>query len=159
MLWNRQEDKYLQSVLEKSISYHTTARPKSTRKVSLSAMTRSFNDVVCVDHMFRDQYSVMNVMDAASRYSVRAVVDDTSMQQAILVLDGHWITPFWTPKTVVYDRAFKNITFMKYLHDQNIETRLLPPRRHSNNFLELKHRVIRDIFLRLKEAHDRDTED
>ena len=88
-------------------------------------MTISFNEVVCVDHMFLDQYSVMHVMDADSRYSVGAVVEDTSMQKAVLVFDAHWITLFWSPQTVVYDRAFENSTFIEYLNEQDIETRFL----------------------------------
>ena len=87
LLWNGQVDKYLQSVLENCTACVTTAKPKGARKVSLSAMTRSFNEVVCVDHMFLDQYSVMHIMDAASRYSVGAVVEDTSMQKVVLVFD------------------------------------------------------------------------
>ena len=52
MLWNDHVDKYLQSTLENCTACRTTAKPKACRKVSLSAMSRSFNDVVCIDHMF-----------------------------------------------------------------------------------------------------------
>ena len=93
----------------------------------------------------------MHVMDAASRYSVGAVVEDTSMRQAIVVLDAHWVTPFWTPDVVAYDSEFKNSIFINYLKDQGIDARPLPSRRHNKNVLESKHRIIRDVFLRLKE--------
>lgn len=155
-LWNEQVEKYLQSVLERCTACLTTAKPKSSRKVSLSAMTRSFNDLVCVDHLFLDQYCVMHAMDAASRYSVGAVVEDTSMWRAILLFDAHWVTPFWTPQVVAFDRGFNNSVFVEYLQAQDIGTRPLPPRRHSKNVLESKHRIIRDVFLRLQEAAKND---
>lgn len=150
-LWNAHVDKYLQRTLEECTACRTTARPKTDWKVSLSPMSRSFNEVVCVDHMFLDQHCVMHIMDTASRYSVGAVVQDTSMREAILVFDAHWLTPFWTPLTVAYDRAFKNSIFAEYLRQQDIEARPLPPRRHNKNVLESKHKIIRDVFIRLKE--------
>lgn len=53
-------------------------------------------------------------------------------------------------KLFLFDPAFNNSEFTKYLDDHGIECRPLPPRRHNKNAIESKHKIIRDIYLRLK---------
>lgn len=113
-------------------------------------MTRSFHEVVCVDHMLLDKYCVMHITDTASYYSTDAVVDYTSMANAVVVLDPYWITPFWTPRTTIYDQAFDKKAFNTYLEDQYLEERPLSPRRLYKNVLESKRKIIHNVLERLK---------
>ncbi len=62
--------------------------------------------------------------------------------------------PFWASDAGLYDPAFKNDKFQSYLSKHSIEARPLPPRRHNKNVIESKHRVIRDIYIRLKAVKD-----
>jgi len=94
----------------------------------------------------------MHIMDTISRYSVGSVVDTTNMDQAIEVFENTWLSQFWEPEEVVFDRGFNNAPFKSFLSKYSISARALPPRRHSKNVIESKHRIIRDIFLRLKSA-------
>ena len=84
------------------------------------------------------------------RYSTGDVVDTMSMSDAINLFESLWTTPFWTPKTVLYDPAFNNTEFTDFLSAHDIEHRPIPTRRHNKNVIESKHRIIRDIYLRLK---------
>lgn len=43
-----------------------TSLPKNARKVSLSAISRCSNDVVCVDHFFIDGIILFHLMDSAT---------------------------------------------------------------------------------------------
>ena len=74
------------------------------------------------------------------------------MKDALPVLASLWMSEFWLPETVRGDTAFNNSEFKEYLKLYDISFSLIPPRRHYKNVLESKHRVFRDIFLRLKSA-------
>ena len=145
--------KYLSQLLETCQHCRVTGAPSPNRPVSLSAMSTNCNDVVCVDHFHLDDHDVFHVMDTTSRYSVSAVVESTGMEEAIQQFEICWITPFWAPQYIQGDQAFNNDIFKNYLKKQGTEFRPVPPRRHSKNTIESKHRIIRDIYLRLKSAN------
>ena len=71
-----------------------THEPKQARKVSLRYINRSFKKVVCIDHFRLVNLRICHVMDATTRYSAEAVVNNTGMEAAIGVLDSHWISYF-----------------------------------------------------------------
>eukprot|EP00178_Gracilaria_changii_P015990 TRINITY_DN4502_c0_g1_i1.p1 TRINITY_DN4502_c0_g1~~TRINITY_DN4502_c0_g1_i1.p1 ORF type:complete len:217 (+),score=18.60 TRINITY_DN4502_c0_g1_i1:155-805(+) len=144
-LWNEGVNKYLALVLENCTHCSTTSLPKSARKVSLSSISRSFNDVVCIDHLFLDDICVFHVMDTSSRYSAGCPVEGTSMENTVFAFEALWVSPFWNPKAVVFDQAFNNTLFCDYLQQYDIEKRPVSSKRHNKNILESKHIVIRDI--------------
>lgn len=47
--------------------------------VSLSALSRSFNYIVVVDHFFLDGVRLFHVMHATTRYSAVAIFDNLSL--------------------------------------------------------------------------------
>lgn len=149
-LWSYEAQKYLATELERCSRCATTSEPAKTRKVSLSTLNRELNEMVCVDHLFLEGTRVFHIMDSYSRYSAGDVVDTTAMHHAVSIFESMWITPFWTPSTVLFDQAFDNDEFKSYLDSHDIENRPIPARRHNKNVIESKHRIIRDIYLRLK---------
>jgi len=153
-IWDESVEKYLVQIMESCISCRTTALPKPSRKVSLSSMSRQFNDVVCVDHFFLDNLCIFHAMDAITRYSAGSCVPDTSMVHSILSFETLWISQFWIPSAILFDRAFKNTQFDDWMKNYGIDSNPIPPRRHNKNVLESKHRIIRDIFIRLKSANE-----
>ena len=155
-LWNEQVEKYLPLVLERYPNCQTAALPKPARKVSLSSMTREFNKVVSVDHLFLGDNCAFHIMDTKSRYSVGAVVENTNMIDAIEVFESIWLSEFWTPETVAFDQAFKTELFCQFLKKYNVEQRPYPARRHNKNLIESKHRVIHNVYLRLKSSCEND---
>ena len=106
--------------------------------------------MVCVDHMHLDDKRAILIMNSTSRYSVGDVVDTASMRNAIPLFESLWISPSWTPETVLFGPAFDNSEFIKYLKSHVIESRPIPPRRHNKNVPESQHRTIRDVRLRLR---------
>ncbi len=76
------------------------------------------------------------------------------MEAATSILDSHWISQFWAPKAIQFDQAFANERFLQFLELYGIERRPIPARRHNKNVLESKHKVIRDILLRLENGSD-----
>jgi len=151
-IWDDAVMKYLSQILEKCESCSTTALPKKSPKVSLSSMTRGFNEVVCVDHMYLEDHCVFHMMDSVTRYSSGSVVESTGMMDSIEAFESTWLNEFWMPKALTFDPAFKNKMFEKFAEKYGIALRPLPPRRHSKNVIESKHRIIRDVYLRLKSA-------
>ncbi len=97
-------------------------------------------------------------MDAATCYSVGAVVPGTGMESAIDVFDFHWISQFWASNSMQFDQAFDNKIFKNFLNVYGIESRPIPARRHEKNVLESKHKIIRDIFIRLESESDPSSE-
>ena len=70
-------------------------------------------------------------MDATTRYSVGAVVPDTSMQTAIEVLYSNLISPFWAPDSIQFDQAFASKEFNDFLSLHGINPTHVPERCHK----------------------------
>ena len=153
-LWSEEVEKCLSRVVDSCEKFVRTYEPKQARKFSLRSMNMSFNDLVCIDHFYLDILRLCHIICASTRYSVGAVVPDTGMEAATSILDSHWISQFSAPKAILFDQAFVNERFLQFLELFGIEPRPIPARRHNNNVLESKHKVIRDIFLRLENDCD-----
>lgn len=149
-IWTSDYAKYLSHLLEECQHCAVTKTPSGSRPVSLSSMSRIFNDVVCLDHFFPDNLDVLHIMDAQTRYSAGSIVPSTSMSHAIPVFESQWMSQFWPPDAVQADKAFDNNEFQQYLKVYDVSFRPIQTRRHSKNVLESKHRILRDIYLRLK---------
>ncbi len=92
-------------------------------------MSRQFNDVVCVDHMFLEENRVFHIMDSSTRSSVGSCVPDTKMIHSIQAFDSRWLSSFWPPGSVLYDPAFDNTEFEAFLKQHDIcSTPLARPR-------------------------------
>lgn len=111
-----------------------------------------------MDHMFLDKVTVFHMTDVATRFSVGAVVENTSMENVIDHIENLWFAQFWPPNYVHADGAFQNEIMDIFLSRYDVKIRPVPPRRHSKNAMEPRHRTIRSIFLRLKHAEP-DTSD
>ena len=142
--------KYLNRVVDSCENCARTYEPKQARKVSLSSLNRSFNDLVCIDHFHLGNFRICRIMCASTRCAVGAVVPYTGMESAIYGFDSHWISQLWAPAAVHFYQAFANEPFLQFLKFHGIEPRPIPARRHYKNVLESKHKVVHDIFLRLK---------
>lgn len=129
--WNDSFETYLNETVEKCTACGKTSQPRGSRKVSLSSMSREFNDVVCVDHLLLNEVCVFHGMDTVTRYPSCAVVPDTSLSAAVIEFDACWLGQFSPPATVYGDTAFDRDEFKTYLGLQNVALCPIPPRRHS----------------------------
>ena len=151
-LWRDDCYKYLSHVLESCLSCHETKLPQKAGTVSLNNISREFNQLVFVDHFFLDDLDVFYAMDAKTCYSCGAVVGSVSMKNAVTAMESNWMNHFWAPDCVQADPAFGNSEFGDYLSSLGTKFRPSPPRRHNKNAIESKHRVIRDVYIRLQAA-------
>lgn len=76
-IWTDNCEKYLSHIMEQCVNCRVVQLPSVSRKVSIRSMSRSFNDVVCVDHFFLEQNDVIHFMDAQTRYSSGLLVPTT----------------------------------------------------------------------------------
>lgn len=74
------------------------------------------------------------------------------MAHAVVAFESIWMSPFWALDAVLLDHTFNYSIFFNYLSTHVIKARPVPPRRHNKNPLEAKHKMIWNIFLRLKGA-------
>ena len=79
------------------------------------------------------------------------------MISALEVLETQWISAFWTPDSILFDQAFDNDIFKNCLSTYDTSCKPIPPRCQQKNVIESKHKVIRDIYLRLKVCSDPNT--
>ena len=152
--WNYEIQNYLTHTLSSIVECAKTYMTKQARKISLNSLNRSFNELVCIDHFNLGDIGLCHIMDATTRYSVGADVPHNSMQSAISFLDAHWISPCRTPNAIQYDLAFNNHGFSHLLYTLYILNRPMPALGHDKNFLEPKHKIRRNIFLRIKESSE-----
>ncbi len=110
-LWSTEVEKYLHRIVDSSESCSKTHEPKKARKVSLSSLNRSFNELVSIDHFHLGNLRLCHIMCASTRYSIASVVPNTGMEAAIHALEAHWISEFWAPKAIQFDQAFANELF------------------------------------------------
>lgn len=93
-------------------------------------------------------------MDAKTRYSVGCIVPSTCMKEAISAFECTWMSELWPHASVQGDQRFSCAEFTDYRRLNDIYFRPVTPRSHSKHFLELKHRILRDIYLRLKSVDE-----
>ena len=106
--WNDVVERHLKQIVEKCAGCRHTALPKATRKVSLSSLSRSFNELVCIDHFYLANLCLFHIMDTVSRYSSCSLVPSTSLNDAILAFESGWLNQFWPPTAVLGDAAFNH---------------------------------------------------
>lgn len=148
-MWSDVVSDYVGNIIESCTACRSTAPPQPSRKVSISSLSRNFNDVVCLDHFFLESLCILHCMDMATRYSSASIVSSTSLENVIMGFESSWLSQFWLPDAIQADSAFAGSIFKNYLASRGIRLRLVPPRRHSRNPLESKHGIIRSIFLKL----------
>ena len=153
-MWSLEVEKYLNRIISSCTDCAETYGPKKARKVSMSSVNRSFNKVVCIDHFHLGHLRICHIMDATTRYSAGAVLNDTGMEAAIGVLESHWIPPFvlLTPHNLIKLLPIKS-SMISYHFTALIRARFL----HGptiKNVIESKHKIIGDIFLRITSKND-----
>ena len=151
-LWNDAVASYLKELVNGCTACRSTSVPHPSRKVSISSLSKNFNEVLCIDHLYLDESLVMHCMDLVSRYSSAHVVTSTNLKEAIIAFEASWVSQFWYPDSIRADKAFQVGEFKRYAEKLGIPIHPVPPGRLSKNAIESKHNIIRTVFLRLKEA-------
>lgn len=124
--------------------------------MSISSLSKEFNEILCVDHLYLEDILLMHFMDLITRYSSALIITSTNLKEAVIVLEASWVSQFWYTDSIRAEKAFHVGLFKDYADKLGIATHPVPPGRHSKNSIESKHNIIRSIFLRLKENAGKD---
>lgn len=151
-LWSPSAMKYLTETIKRCTICIASSVPPPSRRVAISLLKRSFNEVLCLDHFHLDVLRLLHAMDTVSRYSTCHITSTVSMTHSIVCFEASWLSQFWTPAFVHAHKAFNNEEFTSFISTRQISLRPVHPRRHHKNSLETKHGVIRSILLKLKNA-------
>ncbi len=156
-IWDESVEAYLRDVISRCGPCRPAIPTKPMRKVSISGSTNPFNTTVQVGHLFLDGKPILHIMEHPHRYSIGIPVESTSVNTAIELIESRWLAEFWAPQYLKFDRAFDCIEFRKFLNDNDIEPQLIPARRHNKLALESKHKILRDIYIRLRKANPQES--
>lgn len=94
----------------------------------------------------------MHFMDLVSIFSTVYIFDSTPLKDEFLVFGSSWVSQFWYPDSIQADKTFPIGDFQAHIEKLGITVRPLSPGSHIINKIESKHRVIRSIYLPLKES-------
>ena len=61
------------------------------RKVSLHEISSTFNDRVCIDHLFIDKQVLLHFMDTSTRRSRGSIVTSRTVREAIDLFETIWV--------------------------------------------------------------------
>ena len=151
-IWNHAVASYLSEVVNDFTTCRSTAVLQTNRKVSISSLSKEFNVILCIDHLYLDGIRLTHCMDLVFRYSAAHVVSTATLTEAIIAFEACWVSQFWYPDCIRADTAFLLCEFKKYTENMGIPLQPVSPGRHSKNAIESKHNIIPSIFIRLKEA-------
>ena len=151
-MWNAAVEEYVSQLLQRCRSCRATAPPQPSRKVSISSLSKSLNEVVCVDHFYLENFRLFHAMDLTTRFSAAYVVSTASMDDSVMAFEACWLSQFWIPESVRADKSFLCGSFESFCDSRDIKISPVPPHRHSKNAIESKHGIIRSVFLKMKHA-------
>lgn len=95
-LWSSDVNRYLYEIIAKCPGCRATSLPQPSPKVSLRSLNRTFNQCVCVDHMFLANYRILHIMDTKTRFSAGMICNDMSLETSAYAVAACWLTKFWT---------------------------------------------------------------
>eukprot|EP00173_Palmaria_palmata_P004214 Plantae.Rhodophyta-Palmaria_palmata.ctg5272.p1 GENE.Plantae.Rhodophyta-Palmaria_palmata.ctg5272~~Plantae.Rhodophyta-Palmaria_palmata.ctg5272.p1 ORF type:complete len:291 (-),score=14.17 Plantae.Rhodophyta-Palmaria_palmata.ctg5272:290-1162(-) len=152
-IWSSEIEKYLLQTIDSCVACHSVQPPKPMRKVSIKGVNRSFNDSAQVDHFFLDQKAILHVMETSCRYSTGKPVPSTSVSHATEFFEERYFSEFWIPGSIRFDPAFNTQDFVAWCKQHGIDAEPIPVRRHNKLSIESKHKILRDIYTKLKLAN------
>lgn len=151
-LWNPEVSKHPISITQDCAPCHAAEHPEPPRKVSVANIQRSINAEAFIDHLFLEKTPVLHAMEAQGRFSLVAPVASTSIPHAIEFMETRYFTELWPPAAIHEDAAFYATEFPEWCTSHDITFHPIPARRHNKLSIESKHRILREIFIRLRAA-------
>lgn len=92
--WSDAGRYYVHQLIESCVSCQSTALPQPSRKVYISSLSRSFNDVVCIDRFYLEGVQRLHCIDMATKFSAANVVKSASLYEAVFGFGACWLNQF-----------------------------------------------------------------
>lgn len=141
-LWTDPVGAYAAHSIDNYTVCRSIAAPPPSKKVSISSLSKQFNEIVCIDHVYLDKLLLMHCMDLKSRYANAFAVGSASIKDAVHAFEAMWASIFWYPDAVQIEKAFQVVCFKTHMPRLGIAIRSGPPGRHSKNNLKSRDTVI-----------------
>lgn len=93
-IWDDLVEKYFGDSISGCTECSSTAPPQRSRKVSISSLSKQFNDIFSVEHFYLDSVCLMQCMDLATRYSSVFLVPSAKMDDAVFGFGIYWISHY-----------------------------------------------------------------
>ena len=120
------------------------------REVSLHNISSTFNDRVCIYHLFIDNHVITHFLNSSTRLSHDSIVTSRTVHEAIDLFETFWVSQYGHPKATIADQAFTAGVLKEYATKMGNKLLLVSSRRHNKYVFESKHCVLHDIFNRTK---------
>ena len=148
--------------------------PKPNTKYGLK-ISPEFNKEVCVDVAYLDasllsttashaselysgsQMAVLHVMCNRTWYSEVELITSRKLDILIDVFDCIWSFNHGYPKELYIDSEFDKDIFHKFLSDNSIQPKIVPPRRHNKLRIERKNRTLKCFIRKLRSTYPQKT--
>lgn len=143
---------YLVRIVSSCSSSKASATLPPNFRVSIAALNRQINDVMCFEHMHLEVVRLFHEMNTATCFSAAHVLESTRLEEAVFAFESCWIFQFWLLCSVHTNSALCKGVFTDMLELYGIRLRPVPPYRHQNHMLEPPYGPIRSIFIRLGHA-------
>jgi hypothetical protein len=152
-VWTTGLQQSLRNAISSCESCARTGRPKISRKVSPSAVSRSFNSHVQVDFFYiedLDPRPILHIRDASTGLSSCTVQASRDMDLTACMFEMNWIHIHGPPIECSGDPEFDNTTFKACLSKHSIDYKPRPARRHQKTgIVESGHGSIKLMSRRL----------
>lgn len=109
-----------------------SSTPPPSRRVSITSLEKTFNDVACIDRCFLENATLCHVIYLATSLSAAHAVTKICMGEAICAFGLISIAWFWPPDGIHADLSFQSQKFKPLLDRYDIKLHPVPLRLHQN---------------------------
>jgi hypothetical protein len=144
---------YLTLAAQSCFSCLRTARPKPSKKFSLSNVNREFNNSVLVDIFYQDgvfRRPILHAVDTRTSFSMARLCHNRDLELLASTFEREWVHVHGPPAEVSGDQEFAQGYFQDMLRRQNIAFREQGAHRHNKTgVVERGNGVLKDFVKRL----------
>jgi hypothetical protein len=144
---------YLTFSAQSCLSCLCTARPKPSKKISLSNVNREFSNSVQVDIFYLDgvdRRPILHAVDTHTSFSMARLYQNRDLKPLASIFEREWVHVHGPPAEVSGDQKLSQGYFQDMLRRHNIAFREQGARRHNEMVVvERSNGVLKDFVKRL----------
>lgn len=144
--WNKTIASYLAKIVNRCTACRSTSVSQPNRKVSVSSLSKTFNEILYVDHLHLGEIVLVQTKDLITRYSTVYAATSRNLKEAVVGFEAARVSYFQYPDSVRGERAFRVGAFNNYLEKLGTAIHPVPPGRHYKNSIDSKHNIIRCVY-------------
>lgn len=83
IMWDKYAEDYVKNIVKHCPSCMSTAHPQARRMVSISTLSKEFNEILCVNHFYLDTICLVHFMDLNALLSTALIVESTNQNDVL----------------------------------------------------------------------------